>query len=246
MGGHYDAISSRFGDCYHRQMVIFQGSKQCVGPGNTTMAIAVLLADDEEVIRAGLKRLLIDADIEVTVEVTTGDDLVQAAKSGRFDVALVDVRMPGCDGLTALQRLHVESPGLPVVVFSAFENANYIARALAIGAVGFIAKCEPKERWVETIRAAAQGVSTWTRDELRRVTTTASMSRHGLDCDVALTQREGEVLRLLAAGLTNREIAQQLQISYETVKEHVQHILRKIGVNDRTQAAIWAVRKNLV
>ena len=96
------------------------------------------------------------------------------------------------------------------------------------------------------IRTAASGESAWTRDELRRVTGALATPRLTADVEVPLTQRESEVLRQLAYGLTNKEIAQTLHISYETVKEHVQHILRKIGVSDRTQAAVWAVRQGLV
>ncbi len=103
-----------------------------------------------------------------------------------------------------------------------------------------------RDELVQAIRSAAEGESAWTRDELRRVTGALATPRLATDVEVPLTQRESEVLRQLALGLTNKEIAQALHISYETVKEHVQHILRKIGVSDRTQAAVWAVRKKLV
>ena len=96
------------------------------------------------------------------------------------------------------------------------------------------------------MRSGAKGESVWTREELRRVTGALSTPRLAADVEVALTQRESEVLRQLALGMTNKEIAKALEISYETVKEHVQHILRKVGVSDRTQAAVWAVRKGLV
>jgi DNA-binding NarL/FixJ family response regulator len=99
---------------------------------------------------------------------------------------------------------------------------------------------------LKAIKNAASGENSWTRDELRRVTGALATPRLNADVEVPLTQRESEVLRQLALGLTNKEIALALHISYETVKEHVQHILRKIGVSDRTQAAVWAVRKGLV
>jgi DNA-binding NarL/FixJ family response regulator len=103
-----------------------------------------------------------------------------------------------------------------------------------------------REELLKAIRSAAAGENSWTRDELRRVTGALATPRLNADVEVPLTQRESEVLRQLALGLTNKEIALALHISYETVKEHVQHILRKIGVSDRTQAAVWAVRKGLV
>jgi DNA-binding NarL/FixJ family response regulator len=99
---------------------------------------------------------------------------------------------------------------------------------------------------IDAVHAAARGESIWSREELRRVTGALTGPRSGTDSDVSLTKRESEVLKQLAFGLTNKEIAQSLGISYETVKEHVQHILRKIGVADRTQAAVWAVRRDLV
>jgi DNA-binding NarL/FixJ family response regulator len=115
-----------------------------------------------------------------------------------------------------------------------------------LGAQGYLLKGASREELLTALRAAAAGENIWTREELRRVTGALAAPRAVGDVDVPLTQRESEVLRQLAHGLTNKEIAQSLTISYETVKEHVQHILRKIGVSDRTQAAVWAVRKGLV
>jgi DNA-binding NarL/FixJ family response regulator len=117
---------------------------------------------------------------------------------------------------------------------------------VALGANGYLLKSSSRDDLLATIHRAAAGEDAWTRDELRRVTGALATPRMSAEVDVPLTQRESEVLRQLAHGLTNKEIGQALGISYETVKEHVQHILRKIGVNDRTQAAVWAVRKNLV
>jgi len=107
-------------------------------------------------------------------------------------------------------------------------------------------KTATQEEILEAIRCAAKGEPIWTREELRRVTGALATPRVSGDVEVPLTQRESEVLRQMAFGLTNKEIAQALGISYETVKEHVQHILRKVGVSDRTQAAVWAVRQGLV
>jgi DNA-binding NarL/FixJ family response regulator len=162
------------------------------------------------------------------------------------DVVLMDIRMEGGDGLNTLGRLKLDHADLPVVLFSAYDNPTYIARAVALGAAGYVLKSAPRERLIEALQTAAAGESAWTREELRRVTGALATPRLSQDIEVPLTQRESEVLRQMAQGLTNKEIAKMLEISYETVKEHVQHILRKIGVTDRTQAAVWAVRKNLV
>lgn len=210
------------------------------------MSIKILIADDHEVVRCGLKTLLADTDIEVMAEVSTGEEAVKFALAHRPDVVLLDIRMPEGDGLTALGRIKLDRPEMPVLMLSTFDNPTYIARSVALGASGYLLKGCSREELVTALRAAATGESVWTRDELRRVTGALATPRLAADVEVPLTQRESEVLRQLAYGLTNKEIAAALHISYETVKEHVQHILRKIGVSDRTQAAVWAVRKQLV
>lgn len=210
--------------------------------------IRILLVDDHQVIRNGIRIMLADSNIEVVGEVATGEEGVKwVEKNGdKVDVVLLDIRMPGGDGLSALGRIKLERPELPVLIFSTFNNPTYVARAVALAASGYMLKSCTAEDLVGAIKTAATGESAWTREELRRVTGALATPRLAADVEVPLTQRESEVLRQLAYGLTNKEIAQALNISYETVKEHVQHILRKIGVSDRTQAAVWAVRQELV
>ena len=208
--------------------------------------IKLLIADDHEVVRSGLKVIFAGTEIEIVAEVGTGEDAVKYAMEGDPDVVLLDIRMPKGDGLTALGRIKLEKPDMPILMLSTFDNPTYIARSVALGANGYLLKGCTRDALLNAIRTAAAGESAWTRDELRRVTGALATPRLAADIEVPLTQRESEVLRQLAYGLTNKEIAQALHISYETVKEHVQHILRKIGVSDRTQAAVWAVRKQLV
>jgi DNA-binding NarL/FixJ family response regulator len=208
--------------------------------------IKVLVADDHEVVRRGLRGLLAGTEIQIVAEVATGDAAIRYALENDPDLVLLDIRMPDGDGLNALGRIKLEKPDMPVLMLSTFDNPTYIARAVALGASGYILKDCTRDELLNAIRTAAAGESAWTRDELRRVTGALATPRLAADVEVPLTQRESEVLRQLAYGLTNKEIAQALHISYETVKEHVQHILRKIGVSDRTQAAVWAVRKKLV
>ena len=212
----------------------------------TANKIKLLIADDHEVVRSGLKSLLGGSEIKVVAEVASGAEAVKYALESDPDVVLLDIRMPDGDGLTALGRIKLDKPEMPVLILSTFDNPTYIARAVALGANGYLLKGCTREELLAAIRTAAAGESAWTRDELRRVTGALATPRLTADVEVPLTQRESEVLRQLAYGLTNKEIAQTLHISYETVKEHVQHILRKIGVSDRTQAAVWAVRKELV
>lgn len=210
------------------------------------MAIDLLIVDDHEVVRSGLKTLLEGTDIKVVAEASGGNAGFKLANKHRPDVVLLDVRMPEGDGLNCLARIKLDLANIPVVMFSSFDNPTYVARAVALGAAGYVLKSASRDEIIKAIRAAAAGETIWSREELRRVTGALAAPRNGTDSDVPLTKRESEVLKQLAFGLTNKEIAQSLGISYETVKEHVQHILRKVGVTDRTQAAVWAVRKNLV
>lgn len=211
------------------------------------MSIRILVVDDHEVVRCGVRRLVESSEIEVAAEATSGDEAIRLATGDeKIDVVLLDIRMPEGDGLNALSRLKLEKPELPILIFSTFDNPTYVARAVALGAAGYILKGASRDALLDALRTAARGEAAWTRDELRRVTGALATPRLNADVEVPLTQRESEVLRQVALGLTNKEIAQVLQISYETVKEHVQHILRKVGVADRTQAAVWAVRNGLV
>jgi DNA-binding NarL/FixJ family response regulator len=210
------------------------------------MTIKLLIADDHEVVRLGIKSLLVNTDIIVVAEASDGEAAVAAVRKSQPDVVLLDIRMPEMDGMTALSRLRMEHPTLKIIMLSTYDNPTYVARAVALGANGYLLKATSRDELIAAIRKAAGGEDAWTRDELRRVTGALATPRMSAEVEVPLTQRESEVLRQLAHGLTNKEIGQALGISYETVKEHVQHILRKIGVNDRTQAAVWAVRKNLV
>ncbi len=209
------------------------------------MSTRVLIVDDHEVVRVGLKQVFKESGIEVCGEAATAAEALKLVESSKPDVVLLDIRMEGGDGLNTLGRIKLDHQDLPILLFSAYDNPTYVARAVALGAAGYVVKDASRERLIECVETAARGESAWTREELRRVTGALATPRLSGDIEVPLTQRESEVLRQMALGLTNKEIAKTLGISYETVKEHVQHILRKIGVSDRTQAAVWAVRKNL-
>ena len=210
------------------------------------LAKRLLVVDDHEIIRLGLRLMLQGVDLQIVGEATNATEAIEAVQNLQPNVVLMDIRMEGGDGLNTLGRMKLDNPDLPIVLYSAYDNPTYIARAVALGASGDVLKSAPRERLHEALLTAASGESAWTREELRRVTGALASPRLCQDFEVPLTQRVSEVLRQMALGLTNKEIAKMLGISYETVKEHVQHILRKIGVSDRTQAAVWAVRKNLV
>jgi DNA-binding NarL/FixJ family response regulator len=198
------------------------------------MPIKLLIADDHEVVRSGLKSLLNGTDIQIIAEASTGEEAMKLVERHKPDVVLLDIRMSNSDGLNALGRMKLNWPDLPVLMLSTYDNPTYVARAVALGASGYLMKGIAREALLTAIRRAAEGAGA------------LATPRVSGDVEAPLTQRESEVLHQLAFGLTNKEIAQALGISYETVKEHVQHVLRKIGVSDRTQAAVWAVRKGLV
>ena len=210
------------------------------------MSIKILIADDHEVIRTGLASLLAGTDIEIIAEAANGKDAIKQAEKFHPDVVLLDIRMPDGDGLSTLEKLRAKVPESRVVMLSTYDNPTYVARAVALGASDYVLKGSSREDIVATITACAQGESPCRAGELRRVASAMKIRQVVDDDEVPLTQRETQVLRHVALGLSNREIGRSLEISVETVKEHVQNILRKIAVSDRTQAAVWAVRKGLV
>jgi DNA-binding NarL/FixJ family response regulator len=210
------------------------------------MSIKVLVADDHEVVRSGLASLLKDSEIDIVAEAANGDEAVAKTMKHHPDVVLLDIRMPDTDGLTALERIRTESPDTRVVMLSTYDNPTYVARSVALGASDYVLKGSSRKELIAAITSAAKGDAPSKTGELRRVKVAMERRHTQTDEDSPLTNREAQVLRHVALGLSNREIGRSLGISIETVKEHVQNILRKVSVTDRTQAAVWAVRKGLV
>ncbi len=210
------------------------------------MSIKVLVADDHEVVRNGLAALFHGSDIKIVGEASTGNEVTPMAKKLKPDVVLLDVRMPGLDGLDALEKLRKDLPHMRVVVLSTYDNPTYVARAVALGATDYVLKGSTRSELINAVTAASAGKDSSKNGELRRVSTAMNLRKEVGQEDIPLTQRETQVLRHIALGLSNKEIAKSLTISVETVKEHVQNILRKVQVTDRTQAAVWAVRRGLV
>ena len=210
------------------------------------MSIRLMVIDDHEIVRSGIRKMISGSEIQVIAESNSGENVLAGISQYHPDVILLDVRLEEGDGLAALGRVKIERPQIPVLMLSTFDNPTYVARSVALGASGYLLKNSSRDTILDAIRKVPAGENAWTREELRRVTGALATPRLSADIEVPLTQRESEVLEQLAHGLTNKEIALALGNSYETVKEHVQHILRKVGVNDRTQVAVWAVRKGLV
>ena len=210
------------------------------------MSIRLMVIDDHEIIRSGIRKMIAGSEIQLIAESNSAVNVLTGISQYHPDVILLDVRLGDGDGLSALGRIKIERPQIPVLMLSSFDNPTYVARSVALGASGYLLKNAARDTILEAIRKVAVGENAWSREELRRVTGALATPRLAADIEVPLTRRESEVLEQLAHGLTNKEIALALGISYETVKEHVQHILRKVGVNDRTQVAVWAVRNGLV
>ena len=207
------------------------------------MSIRVLVADDQSMVRAGFRMLLGgEDDIEVVAEAANGREAVDKAARFRPTVVLMDIRMPELDGLEATRRILAADPEARVLILTTFDLDEYVYEALAAGASGFVLKDDPPEQLLAAIRTVAAGDALLSpaitkRVIARFVRTPRATPPPGLD---ELTTRERDVFRLVAQGLSNPEIAQQLFIGETTVKTHVTHILRKLGLRDRVQAVVVA------
>ncbi len=210
------------------------------------MAVRLVIADDHELVRSGIVSLLEGADVEIVAQAASGPEAVELCQLHKPDVLLLDIRMKDTDGLTALEEIRKKAPEVKVLILSTYDNPTYMARAHALGASDYVLKGSSRDQLLGALAAVVAGEAPSKFGELQKVAGTMSVRQKQVDDEVQLTHRETQVLRHLALGLSNKEIAQSLSISVETVKEHVQHLLRKMDVADRTQAAVWAVRKGLV
>jgi len=210
------------------------------------MSIDILVADDHEVVRSGLVCLFTDTDIQVVGQAANGEEAVAKTREVEPDVVLMDIRMPDVDGLSALERIKADMPQIPVIMLSTYDNPTYVARGVALGASDYVLKGSPRNAIISAVQNAAIKGESLDGSLMAKVKGTMSKRHDAKNSEFPLTNREMQVLRHLALGLSNREIGRSLCISIETVKEHVQNILRKVDVTDRTQAAVWAVRRGLV
>lgn len=200
--------------------------------------ISVCLVDDHPTFRAGLRALLESAGLTVAGEAADGEQALACAREHAPDVVLMDLSMPGVDGVEATRRLRAELPELPVVVLTSFSDRARIVDALDAGAVGYLLKDSDPDEIVRGVEAAAAGQSPLDPRAAREVLAARQDAAPAAD----LSRREAEVLDLLAAGHANKVIALRLGISEKTVKNHLSAVFQKIGVTDRTQAALWAHR----
>jgi DNA-binding NarL/FixJ family response regulator len=201
--------------------------------------IRVLLADDHAVVRSGLERLIgAEDDLEVVGAAADGAEAVALAAERAPDVVLMDLEMPGVDGIEATRRIAASGGGAHVVVLTSFSDRERILAALDAGAVGYLLKDAEPDDLLRGLRAAARGESPLDPKAARSVLDARATTRPPLE----LTAREREVLECVAAGLPNKLIARRLDIAEKTVKAHLTRVYQAIGVTDRTQAALWAQR----
>ena len=209
--------------------------------------IRVLLADDEPLVRSGLRAILeSEPDLTVVGEADDGAAVVAQARRTRPDIVLMDVRMPRVDGIAATRQLgQFEGGGPAVIVVTTFENDDYVYDALQAGARGFLLKRATADDFVNAIRTVHNGESLLFPAAVRRLATLRGGPGRGL-AEANLTDREAEVLRLIAQGRSNSEIAAQLFLGVETVKTHVRNVLAKLGARDRVQAVITAYESGFI
>ena len=215
------------------------------------MSIRVLICDDQALVRAGFRAILGSRpEIEIVGEAENGAEAVALAERRRPDVILMDIRMPLLDGVEATRRLVAEGSPARILVLTTFDLDEYVHAAIRAGASGFLLKDVTPAKLVEAIRIVAAGdallAPSVTRRLLERFAATLPAGDQSSDVVRQLTARETEVLRLLAAGLSNAEIASELVVSEATVKTHISSLLRKLGLRDRVQAVILAYETGLV
>ena len=203
--------------------------------------IRVMLADDHPMVLAGIEELVSGADdMEVAATARSGEEAVALAPAVRPDVVLMDLSMPGVGGIVATQCITAAAPEARVVMLTSYSDREGILDALDAGAIGYLLKDGAPEELIRGIRCAHRGESPLSPKAA------AVVLARGRRPEVDLTDRETEVLRLIGAGLPNRRIAGQLGIAEQTVKTHVGNIFHRLGVTDRTSAALWAQRNGLV
>lgn len=215
--------------------------------GSPNGSISVLLVDDHAIWRGGVRSMLDDTEFEVVGEASSGKEALEVARELNPKMVLLDIRMAGGDGLDALQALKREHPNMSVLMLTTYDNPTYMARAVAGGASGYLLKGVEREDLLASLRAVASGEMLIDSQSLVRSLRGISEQAAGSeDLMEPLTERELEVLRLLSTGLANRDIASILFVAESTVKTHVEHIIGKLGVSDRVQAAVWAARHGLI
>ncbi len=218
-----------------------------MSPQTAARAARVLIADDQTLFRSGLARLLDeDPRVEVVGQAVDGADAVKAAATAKPDVILMDLKMPNLDGAEATRRIVAEHPEIKVLILSTFDAESYVLQALRAGASGYVLKDSQPDAIVSSILAVIHGERVMANAVANRVLDMLTGTTTPKDFYDGLTAREVEILKLLATGQANKQIARRLTISEKTVRNHVSHMYEKLQIYDRSQAVLYAVRKGLV
>ena len=208
----------------------------------TNVMIRILLVDDQSIVREGLASLLeTQSDLEIVGEAENGKIAVERSLILKPDIILMDIRMPVMDGVAAIRKLRKQAPEIKILVLTTFDDDEYVTQAIASGAKGYLLKDTPSAELAQAIRAVNQGYSQLGPGLLEKALASNSEIPTTMPSELnELTSREQQVLQLIAKGYNNREIAAELYITERTVKNHVNSILRRLNLRDRTQAAILA------
>ena len=211
------------------------------------MAVKIMITDDHSMIREGLKNLLeLDGDIEVIAQAVDGKDCLDKLEIYKPDVLLLDINMPNMNGLEVLKQLKAKKLKIKVLVLTVHNETEYLMKAVDIGINGYVLKDSESSELKKAIFAIVDG-ETYIQPSLIPALNAKRIERNEDEEKIdALTRREMEVLKLLAIGMYNKEVAEKLEISERTVKNHVSNIFKKLEVTDRTQAAVFAIRNNLI
>ncbi len=212
--------------------------------------IRVVIVDDHPLVREGLRKVLaLDEEIEVIDEAGDGQGAINVARSLKPDIVLMDINMPGTNGIEATRVIKREMPSVGVIALTIHEEEEYILELVRAGVSGYVLKDIPPSRLIETIKTVAKGdsvidpsITNKVLGEINRL----SRHRRGKEEWEKITEREMDVLKLMSQGCSNKEIARSLSISEKTVKNHITNIFRKLQVDDRTQAVLFAIKHRLV
>ena len=211
------------------------------------MAIKVVIADDHSLVRQGLRRYLeLAGDIEIVGEASTGAEVIAEVERQSPDIAVLDIRMPDMDGLEAAAKIGGKFPDVGVIMLTAYDDRQFVVDAVRAGARGYVLKARDAEHLTQTVRLVAAGNLVIDPNLVVVLADELSTAKQRDRKAETLTERELEILQLLALGRTNRDIAGKLFISPDTVKTHLEHIYQKLGATDRTAAVAEAMRRRLI
>jgi DNA-binding NarL/FixJ family response regulator len=211
------------------------------------VGISIVIGDDHTLVRLGIRRFMEEAEgIEILGEGSTGSDMVRLVRETEPDIAVLDIRMPEMDGIEAARAISRRFPDVGIIMLTAYDDRHFVVEAVRAGARGYVLKSRDAELLLQTIRLVAGGNMVIDPDLVVALAEELSTAKERDQGAETLTERELEVLQLLAFGYTNRDIGARLYISPDTVKTHLEHIYQKLGATDRTAAVAEALRRRLI